>query len=79
LQNANASALLQGIETSWAKANEGYPFLPVIDGPNGLLPDLPSVLMEKGKFARVPFIAGANLDEGAISLIHAYPIANILV
>ncbi|KAJ7844157.1 extracellular triacylglycerol lipase precursor [Mycena leptocephala] len=64
LQNANASALLQGIETSWAKANEGYPFLPVIDGPNGLLPDLPSVLMEKGKFARVPFIAGANLDEG---------------
>ncbi|KAJ7844166.1 extracellular triacylglycerol lipase precursor [Mycena leptocephala] len=64
LQNANASALLQGIETSWAKANEGYPFFPVIDGPNGLLPDLPSVLMEKGKFARVPFIAGANLDEG---------------
>ncbi|KAF7350388.1 Carboxylic ester hydrolase [Mycena venus] len=64
LQKANSSVLLQAIETSWAKSNEGYPFVAVLDGPNGLLPELPSVLMEKGKFARVPFISGANLDEG---------------
>ncbi|KAJ7788418.1 esterase 1 [Mycena olivaceomarginata] len=65
LQRVNSSAaLLEAIETSWAKSNEGYPFAPVIDGPHGLLPDLPSVLMAKGEFARVPFISGANLDEG---------------
>ncbi|KAJ7857346.1 extracellular triacylglycerol lipase precursor, partial [Mycena olivaceomarginata] len=65
LQRVNSSAaLLEAIETSWAESNEGYPFSPVIDGPHGLLPDLPSVLMAKGEFARVPFISGANLDEG---------------
>ncbi|KAJ7336201.1 extracellular triacylglycerol lipase precursor [Mycena albidolilacea] len=65
LQQVNSSAaLLEAIETSWAESNEGYPFAPVIDGPHGLLPDLPSVLMAKGEFARVPFISGANLDEG---------------
>ncbi|KAF7350372.1 Carboxylic ester hydrolase [Mycena venus] len=64
LQRANSSVLLQAVETSWAKSDKGYPFVPVIDGPNGLLPDLPSALMEKGKFARVPFISGATLDEG---------------
>ncbi|KAJ7336179.1 esterase 1 [Mycena albidolilacea] len=65
LQRVNSSAaLLEAIETSWAESNEGYPFAPVIDGPHGLLPDLPSVLMAKGEFARVPFISGANLDEG---------------
>jgi carboxylesterase type B len=67
LQRVNSSAaLLEAIETSWAESNEGYPFVPVIDGPHGLLPDLPSVLMAKGEFARVPFISGANLDEGAV-------------
>ncbi|KAJ7803519.1 esterase 1 [Mycena olivaceomarginata] len=61
---SSSAALLEAIETSWAESNEGYPFSPVIDGPHGLLPDLPSVLMAKGQFARVPFISGANLDEG---------------
>jgi acetylcholinesterase len=40
------------------------PFLPVLDGPGGLIPDLPSKLLDQGKFAKVPFIAGTNLDEG---------------
>jgi carboxylesterase type B len=69
LQGANSSALLSAIATASANANEGYPWVPVIDGPKGLLPDLPSVLLKKGKFARMPFIAGTNLDEGGISLI----------
>ncbi|KAJ6578539.1 esterase 1 [Mycena capillaripes] len=64
LQRANSSVLQEAVEASWAKSDKGYPFVPVIDGPNGLLPDLPSVLLERGKFARVPFIAGATLDEG---------------
>ncbi|KAJ6571669.1 esterase 1, partial [Mycena capillaripes] len=64
LQGANSSALLQAMQTAVAKSHEEFPWAPVLDGPKGLLPDLPSVLMEKGKFARVPFIAGTNLDEG---------------
>ncbi|KAJ7770442.1 extracellular triacylglycerol lipase precursor [Mycena metata] len=60
----NSTTLQQAIITSWAESKEGYPWVPVLDGPNGLLPDLPSVLLEKGKFARLPFIAGSNLDEG---------------
>ncbi|CAK5266236.1 unnamed protein product [Mycena citricolor] len=37
---------------------------PVIDGPGGLIPELPSRLLLKEKFAKIPFIAGTNLDEG---------------
>lgn len=66
----NSTTLQQAIITSWAESKEGYPWVPVLDGPNGLLPDLPSVLLEKGKFARLPFIAGSNLDEG--KPVHAF-------
>ncbi|KAJ7127849.1 esterase 1 [Mycena epipterygia] len=64
LQSANATTLLQAIGTATEEAGADYPWGPTIDGPSGLLPDLPSVLLEKGKFARIPFITGANLDEG---------------
>lgn len=37
---------------------------PVIDGPGGFIPDLPSKLMAEGHFSRIPFISGTNLDEG---------------
>ncbi|KAJ7127858.1 Alpha/Beta hydrolase protein [Mycena epipterygia] len=64
LQSANATTLLQAIGTATDEAGADFPWGPTIDGPGGLLPDLPSVLLEKGKFARIPFIAGGNLDEG---------------
>ncbi|KAJ6571650.1 Alpha/Beta hydrolase protein [Mycena capillaripes] len=82
---ANSSALLQAMQTAIAKSHEEFPWAPVLDGTKGLLPDLPSVLMEKTKFARVPFIAGTNLDEGtylttplinSTSTIESYLIAN---
>ncbi|TFK25302.1 triacylglycerol lipase 3 [Coprinopsis marcescibilis] len=40
---------------------------PTVDGPRGLLPDIPSRLLKDGKFAKIPFIAGTNLDEGTFS------------
>jgi carboxylesterase type B len=43
---------------------DAFPFGPVIDGPGGVYPDLPSRIFKEGTFARVPFIAGSNLDEG---------------
>ncbi|KAF5325380.1 hypothetical protein D9619_009952 [Psilocybe cf. subviscida] len=37
-----------------------------IDGPNGIVPALPSRLLSSGRFSRMPFIAGTNLDEGTV-------------
>ncbi|KAJ7314434.1 extracellular triacylglycerol lipase precursor [Mycena albidolilacea] len=39
---------------------------PVIDGPGGFIPDLPSKLVAEGHFSRIPFISGTNLDEGTL-------------
>ncbi|KAF7370188.1 Carboxylic ester hydrolase [Mycena sanguinolenta] len=39
---------------------------PVIDGPGGFIPELPSKLMAEGHFSRIPFISGTNLDEGTL-------------
>ncbi|KAF7356201.1 Carboxylic ester hydrolase [Mycena venus] len=39
---------------------------PTIDGPGGFIPELPSKLMAKGHFSRIPFISGTNLDEGTL-------------
>ncbi|KAJ7111450.1 esterase 1 [Mycena epipterygia] len=64
LRNANTTEIFQGLSAALAEANEIFPWNPVIDGPGGLIPDLPSVLFQRGHFARLPFIAGTNLDEG---------------
>ncbi|KAK0205564.1 esterase 1 [Desarmillaria ectypa] len=68
LQAANSSAIYQGLVEAYALAIEGFPFDPALDGPSGLLPDLPSRLWAKGEFARLPFISGTNLDEGTLFL-----------
>ncbi|KAG5721145.1 Lipase 2, partial [Termitomyces sp. T112] len=47
-------------------STELFPFDPTLDGPDGLLPDIPSKLFSEGQFARVPFITGTNLDEGTL-------------
>ncbi|KAK0194672.1 Alpha/Beta hydrolase protein [Armillaria mellea] len=57
------SAIYQGFVEAYALAIEGFPFDPALDGPSGLLPDLPSRLWAKGEFATLPFISGTNLDE----------------
>ncbi|KAJ7130385.1 esterase 1 [Mycena epipterygia] len=66
LQNANTTEIFQGLSAAFAEANEQFPWDPVIDGPGGLIPDLPSVLFKRGQFARLPFIAGTDLDEGTL-------------
>ncbi|KAJ7912062.1 esterase 1, partial [Mycena leptocephala] len=64
LRTVNSSVLLNAFEASTAQSNQQYPWAPTIDGPGGILPDLPSKLFSAGQFARLPFIAGTNLDEG---------------
>ncbi|KAJ7206504.1 extracellular triacylglycerol lipase precursor [Mycena pura] len=66
LRDANTTDIFTGLAAAMAEANELFPWDPVIDGPGGLIPDLPSVLFERGRFARLPFIAGTNQDEGTL-------------
>ena len=49
-------------------AIELFPFRPVLDGPEGLMSDYPSKQLSRGAGARVPFMAGAVLDEGLFLL-----------
>jgi len=65
LQTAQSSALQTAISSVPSIIEDLIPFPPTIDGPGGILPDLPSKIYFTGRFARLPFIAGTNLDEGA--------------
>ena len=45
-------------------AIEKFPFRPALDGPGGIISDLPARRLSKRMGGRVPFIAGTVLDEG---------------
>jgi carboxylesterase type B len=64
LQNAGSSDILAGLLAAISEAPEQFAFPPTIDGSGGLYPDIVSKLLPRGLFARLPFIAGSNLDEG---------------
>ncbi|RDB17139.1 Lipase 2 [Hypsizygus marmoreus] len=66
LRAANSSDILQGVLESLEKAPEQFGFVPTLDGPGGLFPDVASILFARGQFARIPFIAGTVLDEGTV-------------
>jgi carboxylesterase type B len=67
LRNANSSDILTGLLAAINEAPEQFAFPPTIDGQYGLYPDIASRLLSEGHFARLPFIAGTNLDEGQYS------------
>ncbi|KAK7040320.1 hypothetical protein VNI00_009788 [Paramarasmius palmivorus] len=62
----DATHFLQAIRTSLDKAPEQYPWVPNLDGPDGLLPELPSEMLKKGNFSKIPVIIGNALDEGTL-------------
>ncbi|ESK83760.1 extracellular triacylglycerol lipase precursor [Moniliophthora roreri MCA 2997] len=66
LRTASSSILLQATGVSLAEAREQFPFVPALDGPGGVLPELPSEMYTKGQFSKIPFISGNNLDEGTL-------------
>lgn len=76
LRSVNTSSILQALAPSPLAALDpnNLAWFPVLDGPNGVLPDLPSKLFREGKYARVPFIAGTNLDERAQPITQSCPI-----
>ncbi|THV05188.1 extracellular triacylglycerol lipase precursor [Dendrothele bispora CBS 962.96] len=62
----NSTLLLEAMIQAIADSGIGSsPFKPTIDGPGGMLSDLPSRLIEQGKFSPVPMIFGDDLDQGA--------------
>ena len=61
---ASTAELLRSWEATAAYFPELVLFVPVLDGPNGLIPDMPSKLLSAGHFSKIPFIAGTVLDEG---------------
>lgn len=66
LHNATTANLLASWEAAAAVFPDLLPFMPVIDGPDGLLPDLPLDLIAAGHYSKIPFIAGTVLDEGTL-------------
>ncbi|KAF5342940.1 hypothetical protein D9758_014974 [Tetrapyrgos nigripes] len=86
LQNATSEEIFEGVNASLTNPTEKFPFHPTIDGPDGVYPDYPSRLFARGHFAKLPFIAGTNLDESTLftlpslnyttELIESFLIAN---
>ena len=60
---------LLAYNTSTAESPETFQFVPVIDGPGGIIPDLPSTLVASGKFSKIPTMTGTNLDDGTSSVL----------
>ncbi|RDX48926.1 hypothetical protein OH76DRAFT_613511 [Lentinus brumalis] len=54
--------------TAWEETASSFPepllFVPVLDDPDCLVPDLRSKLLAAGNFSKIPSIAGTVLDEG---------------
>ena len=64
LQKASSAELLAGTVHGIDAVTELFGYDPTIDGPGGVFPDIASRLISAGGFAKLPFIAGTNLDEG---------------
>ncbi|KAI0518204.1 carboxylesterase 3 [Xylaria bambusicola] len=61
------STLVSASQNMWGKWSKSlrWPFQPVIDGPGGVIPDLPINSWNKGNVLRIPIITGFNTNEGA--------------
>jgi hypothetical protein len=71
LRNATTEDITTGLRQSITLENlvSNFVWTPTLDPrPGSVYPDLSSRLYSKGQFARIPFIAGTNLDEGLLVL-----------
>lgn len=66
LRMASSPEISSAFLAVMAAAGGAYAFTPTLDGV--YLPGLPSTILSTGNFAKIPFIAGTNLDEGALLL-----------
>ncbi|RXW11313.1 hypothetical protein EST38_g14542 [Candolleomyces aberdarensis] len=73
LRNATTEEIAAGLIRSVTEENlvSDLVWTPALDARSGsVYPDLSSRLYSKGQFARIPFIAGTNLDEGSFFASH---------
>ncbi|KAJ7889615.1 esterase 1 [Mycena leptocephala] len=64
LLETSTDDILAGEEAGVAALVGEFPFYPVLDGPGGIVPTLPSLRLSSGAGGNVPFIAGSVLDDG---------------
>ncbi|KAI0541683.1 carboxylesterase 3 [Xylaria digitata] len=62
------STIVSASQTMWGNWSKSlrWPFQPVIDGPGGIIPDLPINSWNKGNVLRIPILTGFNTNEGAV-------------
>lgn len=56
--------VILGAIVSAANRNPNGAFAPIVDGVNGIMPDLPSRLITAGKFSPVDFLGGHCTGDG---------------
>jgi para-nitrobenzyl esterase len=75
LRGTSVDALLANAQQPAPGAGEirkaDWSFAVVLDGPNGFLPDTPRSLFDRGEIAHVPYLIGANNDEGTTFVFRA--------
>ncbi|KAI3328067.1 alpha/beta-hydrolase [Xylariaceae sp. AK1471] len=67
LRGLSYSTVVSASRAIWGKWSNTlrWPFQPVIDGPGGVVPDLPINSWKKGNVLRIPILTGFNTNEGA--------------
>ncbi|KAJ7248178.1 esterase 1 [Mycena haematopus] len=67
LRAATTDEILAAENAGLAATVGEFPFFPVLDGPDGIIPELPSnTLQSPGGGASVPFMSGSTLDDGTL-------------
>ncbi|KAI4592755.1 hypothetical protein KJ359_010515 [Pestalotiopsis sp. 9143b] len=68
LRDLSLSRIQSASTKIWNRYNGGslrWAFQPVVDGPGGVIPDLPLRSWEKGNVLRIPIMSGFDTNEGA--------------
>ncbi|KAK7042228.1 carboxylic ester hydrolase [Favolaschia claudopus] len=67
LRAATTDQLLASENIALADMVGEFPFFPVLDGPGGIIPQLPSTMLRSpGGGAGIPFMSGSTLDDGTL-------------
>jgi len=79
LMSANASDILTGINASISTGLSPFQFVPVLDGPGGIVSDFPAKRLSRGAGRQVPLMVGTVLDEGTFFTPRNLPSEDISV
>jgi len=66
LRAATTDELMAAANAGLAATVGEFPFFPVLDGPDGLIPELPSDRLQSPAVETIPFMSGSTLDDGTL-------------